>query len=118
MTDEERAEEYADDTRIIDENTRVGDDCISLVQDFEGNTLDIHERIKRAFLDGFHADRWYYPSRGEYPPKEQEYFVAFKTSKEIYYDVRVLNSGLNNLLLGIGEQIYAWQYIVPPQEEV
>ena len=64
------------------------------------------------------VDQWHYPSKGEYPPKEQEYFVAFKTDKEIYYDVRVLNPDLNNLLLGIGEQIYAWQYIIPPKEEV
>ena len=57
MTDEEMAEEYADRTRIVDENTRAGTDCISLVQDYEGNYIDIHERIKQAFLAGLKAGR-------------------------------------------------------------
>lgn len=57
MTDEEMAEEYADRTRIVDENTRAGTDCISLVQDYEGNVIDIHERIKQAFLAGLKAGR-------------------------------------------------------------
>lgn len=57
MTDEEMAEEYADRTRIVDENTRAGTDCISLVQDYEGNIIDIHERIKQAFLAGLKAGR-------------------------------------------------------------
>lgn len=68
-------------------------------------------------VEALEATKWHYPSKGEYPPKEQEYFVAFKTDKEIYCDVRVLNPDLNNLLLGVGEQIYAWQYIIPPKEE-
>ena len=111
MTDEERAEEWCKNNMDI---------CKAEGGFGEVPYFGAEERCvaKSAYLDGLHADRWHYPSRGEYPPKEQEYFVAFKTSKEIYYDVRVLNSDLNNLLLGIGEQIYAWQYIVPPQEEV
>lgn len=57
MKDEEMAEEYADRTRIVDENTNAGTDCISLVQDYEGNYIDIHERIKQAFLAGLKAGR-------------------------------------------------------------
>ena len=57
MTDKEMAEEYADRTRIVDENTRVGTDCISLVQDYEGNIIDIHERIKQAYLAGLKTGR-------------------------------------------------------------
>lgn len=36
MTDEEMADEYVENTRIVDENTKAGTDCISLVQDCEG----------------------------------------------------------------------------------
>lgn len=57
MTKEEMAEEYADRTRIVDENTKAGTDCISLVQDYEGNYIDIHERIKQAYLAGLKAGR-------------------------------------------------------------
>jgi hypothetical protein len=72
MTDEEMAEEYADRTRIVDENTKVGTDCISLVQDYEGNVIDIHERIKRAFLAGLKAGRpdWHKVADGDLPKEE------------------------------------------------
>lgn len=126
MTDEERAEEYADDTRIIDENTRVGDDCISLVQDFEGNTLDIHERIKRAFLDGFNADRWHYPSKGEIPDKDWSKHPA-NISKECWV---VTKRGVGTIARWDNDyrtwfenqpphlpvtEVIAWQYFVPPR---
>ena len=118
MTDEERAEKYADDTRIIDENTRVGDDCISLVQDFEGNTLDIHERIKRAFLDGFNADRWHYPSKGEYPTDDRRVLVKLPHAENWYecgsYDADYKTWFFESF--NWDEDVIAWQYIIPPQE--
>lgn len=78
MTDEEMAEEYADRTRIVDENTRAGTDCISLVQDYEGNYIDIHERIKQAYLAGLKAGRpkWHKPS--EKLPEECSLVLAFE----------------------------------------
>lgn len=67
------------------------------------------------------VDLWHYPSKGEYPPKEQEYFVAFKPREgDIYYDVYTLYPELKELCTALapGEQVYAWQYIVPPRRGV
>ena len=74
MTDKEMAEDYADRTRIVDENTRAGADCISLVQDYEGNIIDIHERIKQAYLAGLKAGRpkWHKVADGDLPPTSGE----------------------------------------------
>ena len=74
MTDKEMAEDYADRTRIVDENTRAGADCISLVQDYEGNIIDIHERIKQAYLAGLKAGRpeWHKVADGDLPPTSSE----------------------------------------------
>lgn len=51
---EEEAEEYKDNTRIKDKNTYVGfpNERISELQDYEGNYIDISERIIKAFKDG------------------------------------------------------------------
>ena len=51
---EKEAEEYKDNTRIKDENTYIGfpNERISELQDFEGNYIDISERIIKAFKDG------------------------------------------------------------------
>ncbi len=51
---EKEAEEYADRTRIKDKNTYIGfpDESITEVQDYEGNRIDIRERIEKAFKDG------------------------------------------------------------------
>ena len=50
---EKEAEEYAGNTRIKDKNTYIGfpDESISEVQDFEGNYIDISERIIKTFKD-------------------------------------------------------------------
>lgn len=50
---EKEAEEYADNTRIKDKNTYISfpDESISEVQDFEGNYIDISERIIKTFKD-------------------------------------------------------------------
>ena len=49
----QEAEEYADKTRIKDENTYIGfpDERITEVQDYEGNRLDITERIVKTYMD-------------------------------------------------------------------
>lgn len=92
MTDEEMAKEYADRTTIVDENTKAGTDCISLVQDYEGNVIDIHERIKQAFLAGLKAGRlkWHKVADEGYPSKDnlgKTYNVAFAFNerKQEYY---------------------------------
>jgi hypothetical protein len=91
MTDEEMAEEYADRTRIVDENTKVGTDCISLVQDYEGNVIDIHERIKRAFLAGLKAGRpeWHKVADGNLPKNNRLVFIQMvngNTTMGIHYE--------------------------------
>ena len=50
----EEAEDYANRTRIKDKNTYIGfpNECISEVQDYEGNYIDISERIIKTFKDG------------------------------------------------------------------
>ena len=95
------------------------DEAIEHCKEVAGNgncKCALEHKQLAEWLEKAKASQWHYPSKGEYPPKEQEYFVAFKTDKEIYCDVRVLNPDLNNLLLACGEQIYAWQNIVPPKE--
>ena len=51
---EKEAEDYANRTRIKDKNTYVSfdDERISGVQDYEGNYIDISERIIKTFKDG------------------------------------------------------------------
>lgn len=51
---EKEAEEYKDNTRIKDKNTYFGfpDERIFELQDFEGNYIDISERIIKTFKDG------------------------------------------------------------------
>ena len=62
--------------KLEEENTRAGTDCISLVQDYEGNVIDIHERIKQAVLAGLKAGRpeWHKVSE-QIPTEEKEYLV-------------------------------------------
>ena len=93
MTDEEMAEEYADRTRIVDENTRAGTDCISLVQDYEGNVIDIHERIKQAFLAGLKAGRpeWHKVADGDLPKEEGKFLVCYETEDGYYRNIFILN---------------------------
>ena len=49
----EEAEDYANRTRIKDKNTYVSfdDECISSLQDYEGNYMDISERIVKTYID-------------------------------------------------------------------
>lgn len=89
MTDEEMAEEFADRTRIVDENTKAGTDCISLVQDYEGNYIDIHERIKQAYLAGLKAGKpeWHKVADGDLPKDTsiKRVFVGNNEYHQLYY---------------------------------
>ena len=88
MKDEEMAEEYADRTRIVDENTRAGTDCISLVQDYEGNYIYIHERIKQAFLTGLKAGRpqWHDLRKDPNDLPEDTYDVLDQAGYKVHYN--------------------------------
>ena len=59
MTDEEKAKEYSHETRIKDHNTyqAFSDECISEVQDYEGNYIYFYSRIEKAYLDGLAEGR-------------------------------------------------------------
>lgn len=67
---EKEAEEYKDNTRIKDENTYIGfpNERISELQDFEGNYIDISERIIKAFKDGaeFGYNKGYHDAEEHY----------------------------------------------------
>ena len=89
---EEEAEEYADNTRIKDKNTYVSfpDESISGVQDFEGNYIDISERLIKTFKDasefGYNkANEWHYPSKGELPKCDEETQLMFYVN--CYYEI-------------------------------
>lgn len=85
---EEEAEEYANNTRIKDKNTYITfpSESISKVQDFEGNYIDISERIIKTFKDasefGYNKalkEIWHYPLKGEYPEKGEKILLYTKT---------------------------------------
>ena len=107
MKDEEMAEEYADRTRIVDENTRAGTDCISLVQDYEGNYIDIHERIKQAFLAGLKAGRPQWHNVADELPisdKDKYYFVVDKLN--VYMIARFYEGKWSNY--SVIDDVIAW----------
>lgn len=61
MTDRELAEEWCKENMDI---------CKAECGFGEAPYFSDEERCiaKSAFIDGFNADRWHYPSKGEYPP--------------------------------------------------
>ena len=81
MTVEQKAEEYADKTRIKDKNTYISfpDESIVEVSDYEGNRIDIRERIEKAFIDGYHEcqkeHEWHYV-KDELPKESGKYLVC------------------------------------------
>ncbi len=116
MTEEEFAEEYADRARIVDENTRAGDDCISLVQDYEGNIIDIHQRIKTTFLAGYNkANEWHYV-KDELPDHNGQFYVALKGLTETFilnYDYDEYDESkmvwLDDDDTNFDDEVYAWR---------
>ena len=116
MKDEELAEEYADRTRIVDENTRAGTDCISLVQDYEGNVIDIHERIKQAFLAGLKAGRPQWHELGwekDFPEADKLIRVRLRDGMEhicetCYYEPTEDEIGYGKLIINFYELNGEW----------
>lgn len=116
---EEEAEEYANNTRIKDKNTYITfpSESISKVQDFEGNYIDISERIIKTFKDasefGYNKalkEIWHYPLKGEYPEKGKEILLYTKTLGLIFGE---FCKGYNNLWTSnrcdfTTEEIIAW----------
>ena len=120
---ETEAEEYADNTRIKDKNTYIGFpyESISEVQDFEGNYIDISERIIKTFKDasefGYNkANEWHYVKEGDLPELYKDVLVVFSQGD---YDVKRLTN--HNEWVGRGSwcsltDVIAWKEIVLPKE--
>lgn len=74
-------------------------------------------KLKEAFMAGFNADRWHYPSKGEYPPEGEEVlficdgqnYLGTYSKISNYFDSRDMGSPAS--------YVDCWQYIVPPKEE-
>jgi hypothetical protein len=123
---ENEAEEYKDNTRIKDKNTYFDfpDECISEVQDFEGNYIDISERIIKTFKDGAEfgynkANEWHYVK--DKLPKELHDVLCFVIHNEHRYvlqgylrDGRWVLSPLGTYLNN--DDVIAWKEIVLPKE--
>ena len=61
-------------------------------------------------------NEWHYPSKGEHPTeKDRQYFCKVKRNGNDWYEV-VGWTG-KYWILNDDEQVFAWQYIVPPKEE-
>ena len=119
---EEEAEEYKDNTRIKDKNTYIGfpDERISEVQDYEGNYIDISERIIKTFKDGAEfgynkANEWHYVKDGKLPKTGNPCLVYLVNDCAIVARLREDNvwttDGHNAF-----ENVIAWKEIVPPKE--
>lgn len=124
---EEEAEEYKDNTRIKDKNTYIGfpDERISELQDFEGNYIDISERIIKTFKDGAEfgynkakeEDKWHYPSKGEYPDENKLVLIYAKNEAGYGHDFMIYHK--DNGWYGYGtfiEEVIAWKELDIPKE--
>lgn len=123
---EKEAEEYKDNTRIKDKNTYVGfpNERISELQDFEGNYIDISERIIKAFKDGAEfgynkANEWHFVKDGDFPKTKGNYLVAWERTHHIEefgewgFDVDLFNIE-EEYFEGTGDYAIAWKEIVSP----
>ena len=116
MTDEKRAEKLFQEWLDSKNLKRIGYRYYDVVN-WDGakpeerfyNEL----KLKEAFIAGFNADKWHYPSKGEYPPSGEEVFVAW--TSEGSYDVVEFRHCMWGVKLS---PPYAWQYIEPPKEEI
>lgn len=89
--------------------------------------IDISDEIKEAVLYGYNkANKWHYPSRGEYPDENGEYLFlvkAFSNVHRVVGDYEVLkNQRLWYAEIAdhcIEDEPIAWQYLpdLPPKEE-
>jgi len=61
-------------------------------------------------------DQWHYPSKGEYPTDGEETLIMFKHRGEKVFKVDKYSKQYNGWQFS--PKPIAWQYIVPPKEEV
>jgi len=120
---EKEAEEYKDNTRIKDKNTYVGfpNERISELQDFEGNYIDISDRIIKAFKDGAEfgynkANEWHYVKDGDLPKDESRVWLYFGVDD--YNDGQFIRGRFWCDSCGWFdvEEVIAWKEIVLPKE--
>lgn len=102
--------------RLID-----ADEVLKEIKEYEDGckmlSLEVDPRvIKQHITFAPTIDPWHYPSKGELPEKDGEYFIT----------VRLEGGGFLNALalyyvdrgwLGMFNKPYAWQYITSPKEE-
>ena len=82
-------------------------------------------KLKEAFINGFNADRWHYPSRGEFPDKDWSKHPA-NISKECWI---ITKRGVGTIARWDNDyrmwferprlaviDVIAWQYFVPPEK--
>ena len=86
---EKEAEEFADRTRITD-NISFPDESIVEVQDYEGNIIDIRERIEKTFKDGAEfgynkANEWHSPD--EHIDKDMVVLGIIKLCNKLRYSL-------------------------------
>ena len=141
---EKDAEEYKDNTRIKDKNTYISfpDESISELQDYEGNYIDISERIIKSFKDGAEfgynkANEWHYVSEKGLPKESGRYLVYVGgDEKGVYpldFETEYNDFGywcliINSASLGVTDTVFetiternedkviAWKEIVLPKE--
>ena len=139
---EEYAEEYAGKARIKDKNTYTSfpDECISSLQDYEGNYMDISERIIKAFKDGAEfgynkANEWHYVKDGDLPKEdmtvavlvsldignrliignvENTYVESFRREFNPLEDLRVCHNAISCEVVYL-HNVIAWKEIVLPE---
>lgn len=109
---EKEAEEYKD--------TYFGfaDERISEVQDFEGNYIDISERIMKTFIDGAEfgynkANEWHYVKDGDLPT--HSYRVLVFTDEGVGFGIYGLDDKKWHTY-DTGFDVIAWKEIVFPKE--
>ena len=123
---EKEAEEYKDNTRIKDKNTYFGfpNERISELQDFEGNYIDISDRIIKAFKDGAEfgynkANEWHNVKSGDLP-KDNTQVVVFLENKRMKISIFMENKfTIWNKEYDAYTKLYgviAWKEIVLPKE--
>lgn len=119
MTAKERAEEWCIENMDI---CKTGC-CLGEAPYFTAEERCI---AKSAFIDGFNADRWHYPSRGEIPDKDwskhplnvsKKCFVLTKrgvgTIARWDNDYRMWYERPRLAVI----EVIAWQYFIPPKKE-
>ena len=74
----------------------------------------------KAVADYLEADKWHYPSKGEYPKEDEDVVALVKAGKKMLKGIGVYIN--QEWAIRHREEMwliepYAWQYIIPPKEE-